>query len=947
MPFQPPTSAQRSTRDLAPFLGIVYALDPEQIPEGSASDLRNVQLEDGRISQRYGYRNLAAAPGGFVKAWGLDYVAAFGTGQASIEEYIAVEDHGSGLLPYAINPSTGARTALGSSPTPLAAPAYGLQPGIKTIAFNNYSYTVSNSEASGSPNVFQHLIGTAGSWQALANPSPLPKPPTVIAYPGQTDSDTVIETMKWDDGSAALTSAAVVMAGPSDTWTSAAGDGYGNVKLVHNTGVTQETTDTVTITLNGAGQHGPGSQDFTYRDRIVIPIITVPISSGVEQLDPAVFEVTLTNASGQTFQAEINVVSFGDATSGYTYLLVCDFPAKSPRSAYASITTIEITFAIMRTTPGSGSGNVIVIRPVLLGNVNSVANDTGGNPVPLYLAVSTFNSVTGQESGLSICPPVSVKDTQGNSSTLWQQTPPLYARLKMFINSNSADSGTAQAGGASSITLRAGASSSNSFYNGMDVRITSGTGSGQVGTVSAYNGTTKVATMASAWATPPDNTSVYTVLNTNGFDHYNVYARAAKDSTWYKIAQIATGNSPTSGSPVHAGVTFDAAYDYQETWNEVLLNATAYTPGAAVFENVSCACPFNGGVVWGFKGGQSNIQFSALGNATSLYNNSDSAMLDPNNVGAPANMTMADNGADDPVALFAVNTSLIALGSKGVYASTGSTPTTMSPFVRLHKGLGCAGQFAACLWHDDLGNPAVAYLSKNGEGIYLAQQDPYFLNTTHFKVSELSVPVRGLVKDFLLNGSYANLQYVLMGIDERRDALWAICQNRAMVLRRTSMADQMRHWELYSYTVPNSANIQQISFTTNYGMRWIRSTGEVDENEWNSASSAYITGANSDAGSAQTPIYWQSRSFTGFNRRVDRMFVDRQNLTDTPTVTDICTRTPAGESQTLASGRYMVRFGWLAQGHTHQFKIALQDGSGHVKRIQWDELGPLSRRTLS
>lgn len=71
--------------------------------------------------------------------------------------------------------------------------------------------------------------------------------------------------------------------------------------------------------------------------------------------------------------------------------------------------------------------------------------------------------------------------------------------------------GTAQAGGASTITLSSGASATNQRYTGYKVLIESGTGAGQSRTISDYNGTTKVATVSSAWSTQPDNTSVYHV----------------------------------------------------------------------------------------------------------------------------------------------------------------------------------------------------------------------------------------------------------------------------------------------------------------------------------------------------------------------------------------------------------------------------------------------------
>jgi len=69
--------------------------------------------------------------------------------------------------------------------------------------------------------------------------------------------------------------------------------------------------------------------------------------------------------------------------------------------------------------------------------------------------------------------------------------------------------GTAQAGGASTITLAASASSVDQKWTGFRVLIETGTGSGQSRTISNYNGTTKVATVDSVWVTQPDNTSVY------------------------------------------------------------------------------------------------------------------------------------------------------------------------------------------------------------------------------------------------------------------------------------------------------------------------------------------------------------------------------------------------------------------------------------------------------
>lgn len=67
---------------------------------------------------------------------------------------------------------------------------------------------------------------------------------------------------------------------------------------------------------------------------------------------------------------------------------------------------------------------------------------------------------------------------------------------------------TAQAGGSSTITLDAGASSVTDFYAGWICATKENTGAGQVNVVSTYNGTTKVATMVNAWKTNPDSSTI-------------------------------------------------------------------------------------------------------------------------------------------------------------------------------------------------------------------------------------------------------------------------------------------------------------------------------------------------------------------------------------------------------------------------------------------------------
>lgn len=79
--------------------------------------------------------------------------------------------------------------------------------------------------------------------------------------------------------------------------------------------------------------------------------------------------------------------------------------------------------------------------------------------------------------------------------------------------------GTLQAGGsADSATLDAGASAVDDFFRGMILRVTGGTGSGQIREIIVYAGATKIATVNEAWAVIPDATSTFRVSKGFFFD---------------------------------------------------------------------------------------------------------------------------------------------------------------------------------------------------------------------------------------------------------------------------------------------------------------------------------------------------------------------------------------------------------------------------------------------
>ncbi len=75
-------------------------------------------------------------------------------------------------------------------------------------------------------------------------------------------------------------------------------------------------------------------------------------------------------------------------------------------------------------------------------------------------------------------------------------------------------SGTASAGGASTITIQT-ALGADSLPVGCTIKITSGTGAKQARVITAYVDATKVTTVDRAWTTNPDATSVYSILYTD------------------------------------------------------------------------------------------------------------------------------------------------------------------------------------------------------------------------------------------------------------------------------------------------------------------------------------------------------------------------------------------------------------------------------------------------
>lgn len=87
------------------------------------------------------------------------------------------------------------------------------------------------------------------------------------------------------------------------------------------------------------------------------------------------------------------------------------------------------------------------------------------------------------------------------------------------------NAGTAVTATSSSITLSSNASAATGTYTGMMLYTTGGTGAGQYRSVSAYNGSTNVATISTPWSIIPDSTTTYAFAYLIGTSTFPLHQR--------------------------------------------------------------------------------------------------------------------------------------------------------------------------------------------------------------------------------------------------------------------------------------------------------------------------------------------------------------------------------------------------------------------------------------
>lgn len=390
---------------------------------------------------------------------------------------------------------------------------------------------------------------------------------------------------------------------------------------------------------------------------------------------------------------------------------------------------------------------------------------------------------------------------------------------------------------------------------------------------------------------------------------------------------------------------------WELTEGEIAVPADLYSPSAFEYSKVTGCCAFKGWMVWFMAGGYQNVRHSRINQPLSLEQATDQIADDSRG----QTFSLADDYSDSALCGFAADDSLIILGSQGAYAQVSSaamyadalgfqqvglTPSTMLPPKRVPGSKACVGADAAALFYDTEGAPGVAWMDPDGE-IWFVRVSGSFDGSVGYALDHLSEGIFGKAKSFLMTGqSLSSLSGVQMAVDEFASALWVFVGNRALVYRKPSLIDGKRQWEPYQFNFTGSVTLNSLAFSPQRRCRALLSDGRIVEFEYDStANNVPITGTTRDDGSSMPVGYWQSKTFVspGYNMAPMAAIIERDVLTDQPTLTAYSSDQPGGVAVQIASGQSRLRFPCTATGRNLSYKIDIKESYSPFHRIIIDE----------
>jgi hypothetical protein len=219
-------------------------------------------------------------------------------------------------------------------------------------------------------------------------------------------------------------------------------------------------------------------------------------------------------------------------------------------------------------------------------------------------------------------------------------------------------------------------------------------------------------------------------------------------------------------------------------------------------------------VVWLIGTTYQNLQFSRVGNPLELWD-ADASLEYGDDVTQPAQFTLADDQADVPIWGTQAGQIAFVVGKYAAYAMEGDYPSSMSPSRQIPGSRGIAGYYAGTRFRSNQGVWGAAYADLD-LNIWNVSSVPRFVGDASVQPQELSLPIRGKLKDFLYTtqqpeyGTELKIENVKIVFQESTSSLWVILGHRAAVYRQDMASNG---WELYDYSL---ASIGTINTCTTY-----------------------------------------------------------------------------------------------------------------------------------
>ena len=288
-----------------------------------------------------------------------------------------------------------------------------------------------------------------------------------------------------------------------------------------------------------------------------------------------------------------------------------------------------------------------------------------------------------------------------------------------------------------------------------------------------------------------------------------------QNTSWTEIEflrQQVGGTWKILATKLNSGTDFSVVDTYQENELTGLTTATGVTgtlpTPTPTFRTAGIvgAFPYKQCMVWLVNQTFQNLQYSRVGDPLELFDST--RVYSTGDVTKPAQFTLADDQADVPLWGVQAGQNAFIVGKIAAYAMIGDFPSNMTPSRKIPGSRGIVGYYAGCRFRSAEGVWGAVYADPD-LNIWNVSSVPVYPEDTSAKPQEISLPIRGKIKDFLYTSqlpSITNLDITdtKLVFEEENSSLWVILGKRAAVFRQDMVGNG---WELYDFTLASSGTV--------------------------------------------------------------------------------------------------------------------------------------------